>query len=351
MSKFYIILADWEQEYVSRLGARFPESFGDVADIEIITEPTFFDQFLSQRKHIDWLIINDSIYSKYSEQLKRHNIAGIIRLSEVPPDLTGPVPGQGKEEFLLYKYISMKEIFAIIEPHLSQIPQAQTCLVCIYSPVGGAGTTTVALALASALAKKRKNVLYLSTEDFQSAAMLLPEKKAPSAEFCDALLSGDSKMLDLLSAECGHTGFDYLRPFSKSIANHNLTVRHFQRLAELLKETGRYSFIVMECSSEFTQEKTQLMGVCDRVVIVTSQGRAAEWKTQAFLRSIIISDKDKFLSVCNRYQAGRSGRIKEILLREFQVQSDIPELSEEVCSDPERLGAEREFAKIALRFL
>lgn len=348
MSKFYIVVADWEQEYVSRLGARFPENFGDVADIEMITERAFFDGFLSQRQRIDWLIIGDNIYSEYSEQLKRHDITNIIRLSETPPDLTGPIR---KGDFLLYKYISMKEIFAIMKPCLSQSPQAQTHLVCVYSPVGGSGTTTVALALTSALAQTRKNVLYLSTESFQSAAMLLPEKEAPSAEFCDALLSGAPELPSLLPAECGHAGFDYLRPFPNSIANHNLTVRHFQRLAELLKETGYYSFIVMECSSELNQEKTQLMGVCDRVVIVTCQGQAAEWKTQALLRSIIISDKKKFLAVCNRYQAGRSDRIKDILRQGFQIQSVIPELPDEICSSPERLGAEDDIAKLALRLL
>lgn len=212
----------------------------------------------------------------------------------------------------------------------------------------------MALALAGALARKHRNVLFLSTESLQSAAMLLPEEEEPTAEFRDALLSGGPKMADILPGQCGSAGFDYLKPFSQPIASYGLTVRHFQRLAELLKEAGRYDCVVLDCSPEFTEEKTRLMGVCDRVVIVTGQGQAAEWKTRALLKDIIIPDGEnskKYLAVCNRYSADRSDSIRTVLLGRLRILAEIPELPGEACSSLERLSEEEGIAKLALHIL
>lgn len=348
MSKFQIVLADRDETYISRLEARFQERFGGVAEIQVISDPSYFNEYFSRRHHIDWLLLNEELYS---EQLKRQDIGNIIRLSETPPKFTDRREGFDKEDLPLYKYSSMKELFAAMGPSLSQKLQAQTRLICVYAPFGGAGTTTTALALAGALAKRRRNVLYLSTESFQSAALFLPEGETLSAEFQDALRTGAPQMADLLPKECGHAGFDYLMLCFHSIAIADLTMAHFQRLTELVRQAGSYDFVILDCSSEFTREKTLLMKECDRVVIVTGQGRTAEWKTQALLRDIIIPEGDKFLAVCNRYREDRSDGIKSVLLGRLRLLSCVPELPEEVCSNLERLADEGEIVKLALHLL
>lgn len=348
MSKFQIVLADRDETYISRIEARFLERFGNVANIELISDPIYFESYFSQRQHIDWLLVNEEFYS---EQLKRQDIGNIMRLSETPPKPAGRGEVLGKEELFLYKYISMKELFAAMGPGLSRKPQAQTRLICVYAPFGGAGTTTTALALAGALAKRHRNVLYLSTESFQSASLFLPESEALSAEFQEALLAGDPQMADLLPGQCGHVGFDYLRPCPQTIAISGLTMVHFQRLAEILRQAGNYDFVILDCSAEFTQEKAMLMKECDRVVIVTGQGRAAEWKTQALLRDIIIPEGDKFLAVCNRYGEDRPDGIKSVLLGKLRLLSCVPELQEEFSFDLKRLAEDGEITKLALHLL
>ena len=81
MARYQIVLADQDEDYISLLELRFLEYFGDVADIQLISDPAYFRSYFETPKKLDLLIINDALYLP---ELPRHSIDALIRLSEVP---------------------------------------------------------------------------------------------------------------------------------------------------------------------------------------------------------------------------------------------------------------------------
>lgn len=350
MARYQIVLADRDEEYLSLLELRFLEHFGNVADIQLISDPIYFHEFFARPQRIDMLVLNEELYTP---ELARHSIGVVIRLSETPVERGGAVPA-GAESLRVYKYTSMKELFAVLATFLHRDEQeegaARARLICVYSPAGGAGTTTVALGLAGALANARRRVFYLDTETLQSARLLLPEAEGPSPAFCSALISGEPGLAELLPGACGRGSFDYLKPFPHSTTACGVELEHFRRLAEDLRESGRYDFVLLDCSSDFTREKSALMAACDRVVVVTGQSRTACWKTEALLQDINIRD-NRFLFVCNQYQKEEPSALRDTLLGRISIAEYIPRYPDELCASLDELAREEAVARLALQLL
>lgn len=347
MLKLQIVLADLDKAYISMLELRFLEHFGDVADIQLISDRDYFQEYFSTHRKLDLLILSDAFYSP---SLARHDIGAILRLSETPvAGEQGETAGEGGR--LLYKYSAMKTIFAEIQPYLGRDRAAAARLLCVYAPAGGMGTTTVALGLAGALAGHQRKVLFVDTQPIQSSRMLLPRCPPPPPEFQTALLTGGPALAQQLPGVCGHGSFDFIPPFDHMVTTYGVGLEHYRGLLELVKRAGAYDFVVVDCSSEFTQEKSLLISQCDQVVVVTGQDPAASWKTATLLQDINIPDKDRFLFLCNRYRADSHDYLKERLSGKAMITDYLEELPQEVCNDLEKLTAVSEFAMLALRVL
>ena len=49
MARYQIVLVDQDEDYLSLLELRFLEHFGDVADIQLISDPAYFHTFFAQK--------------------------------------------------------------------------------------------------------------------------------------------------------------------------------------------------------------------------------------------------------------------------------------------------------------
>ncbi len=345
MSEYTIVLADKDDEFLATLELRLQERFGDKVHIQTYSDPEHFHLFFLQPRIVDMLIVSDEWYSA---DLERHTIHTLIRLAET----------QGMEDeptdvgLVLYKYAGMKEIFhelsICMSTRLDGNAEQAGKMVCVYSACGGAGTTTVALGLASALARAQKTVLYLGTESLQSAPLPLSEQKALlDSRFANAMLSQDEALPELVAEAREHCGFDFLPSFDHSIATYGLTLKHFELLAERLRDSNSYQYIIIDCSSEFTAEKSMLISKCDHTLVVTEQSLAACQKTKALLRDINVHASERFFFVCNKFRPGRKNFLKDTLLGKVSIQEYIPLYQSDNWPSLEDLASCDSFSKMA----
>ena len=79
MAKPRIIIADTDINYIIPLQLKFVEDFFEKVDIEIITDPAYFDTVFSTPQRADILIVSEELYS---QAMQRHNISHIFVMNE-----------------------------------------------------------------------------------------------------------------------------------------------------------------------------------------------------------------------------------------------------------------------------
>ena len=104
MAKPRIIIADTDINYIIPLQLNFVEDFFEKVDLEIITEPEYFESLFSTPQKADILIVSDELYS---QDMQRHNISHIFVMDEqYEEDQTADLNINH-----IFKYTSIKEIF------------------------------------------------------------------------------------------------------------------------------------------------------------------------------------------------------------------------------------------------
>jgi cellulose biosynthesis protein BcsQ len=300
MAKIKIVMADPDAGYIEPLELKFLNELQEEADVMIITDLDYFAEFFSAPQNLDILVINEQLWSN---QLERQNIKNLFILQEQE----GSTLQSRLKATFLYKYTSVQELFNEIisclneQGHRSVGVQKETRIIMVYSPVGGAGTTTVAMGLSQALAGMHRRVLFMGLDNLQTFSWNLGRDEVLPFEFEKQMSSDSEYIYHALRPLIQKDVFYYMPQFARSLSSLSITIRDFIHLAESVREAGEFDFIVCDTPGDFTVEVSALMGRSDHVITVTNQDEQAVWKLQALLQNIDCSDHNKYSFVCNRY--------------------------------------------------
>lgn len=301
MEQIKILFIDVEEEYLMRLVMKFIEVLGDKVDIMMITDLEYLQQYLNEPHVINILIIKDNLYNK---QFERLSINDIYYLSESDISVDRFVTQRN----VIYKYSSIEHIYTKIAS-LSGIDTVDAenthkgQIIMIYSPIGGCGKTYTAIGISKALAVLNKKVLYLNVESVQDFNYYLQDKSYVSKEFEQAMIKQSAEnLMEQFRDAMKSDEFDYLPPFEQSTIALNISLPSYQQLLKNIKDLGIYDFIIVEISSEFTQDNVVYMGMADRVLIVANQDSFSTFKLERFLKNIDYEGQDKFKIICNLYE-------------------------------------------------
>ena len=114
MSKPLIVIADMDTAYLAELENKFLVELGDRAELEIISDPEYFEQFFSNPVTAEIVAVNENLYTN---ALQRQDIQNLFILSEHQE--------QGRTEELsvsrVYKYYGIKELYNELTYKLSLI--------------------------------------------------------------------------------------------------------------------------------------------------------------------------------------------------------------------------------------
>lgn len=156
MEKPRIVIIDDDFSYIIPLQSKFVYEFLDDVEIEIITSEDYVETFFQKIQKINVLIINKKFYTT---SLVNHEINHIFIMTEEQDDQTT----YPNVEHLIFKYTNVKGIFLeIVGISDLKIPRKndkqKPKIVLVTSASGGAGKTTIALGIATALSDMYKRV-------------------------------------------------------------------------------------------------------------------------------------------------------------------------------------------------
>lgn len=302
MAKPRIIIADTDPNYIIPLQLKFVEDYFEEVDLDIITDEGYFDTLFSSPQKADILIISEDLYSL---AIRKHNISHIFLMTEqYEEDSTADLNVNR-----IFKYTSIKEIFNEIAGKSADVFQnkksiaQETQVVLVYSASGGTGKTTIAMGISASLTKNYKRVLYINAARLQVFQHMLDNSSAITTADAYAKLAAPT---DTIYQEIRHVIrkeiFSYLPPFKAALMSLGLQYSVFEKLIRSAKKSGDFDYIIIDADTTFDEDKAELIGLADKVLIITDQGRSSVVATNLLVSNVNGMSGEKYIFVCNNFQ-------------------------------------------------
>lgn len=331
MSK--IILADVDEQYLHPLEIKFAQELGDSVDLEVITDASFFQEFIARPQNADVLVISEELYCR---EIQRQNFKYIFILTEYM-DSSDIHVLEGKK---LYKYSSIPEIYnqvrSVIGYSGKQIEvEKHTKVVLTYSPIGGSGKTTIAMGLASYLTSAGNKVLYIDAEMLHTFQFYLKNQNPIPNDFYTAVGMGVNNLYQRIRHCIRTEEFDYLPPFDTALLSRQIDFSVYINLIKSIKEEKVYDVIVVDTDNEYNLKKTELMNLADKILVIFKQTEAAVYAVNMIVKNMNCSEGEKYHFICNDFRQTQfnsisSGNIiPEFVINEYIMHVDRLMESEE----------------------
>ena len=312
-----LAIADENEEYIERL-LNVLKDYDDLS-ISAYTDKKNLKKALSE-KNFDVLLFDMSVYEGQVSLGKTS--LGIMLLDE-----TEDIPVGYKDFPKIKKYQRINKIYKrILELYADKCgnagilsDQKRSKAIAFYSPIGGAGKTTVALATAARLALMGYKTFYLNLEDIASEAFYLPQTGE----------KGISEMLSCLGADINFQmklqglmqvrdeNLFYLNHFDTPNDLYELDSEEIEELVCSILKTGLFDYLLIDMGNSLDEKAVKIFEVADHVLIIEKTDAVGVGKLETFFRqTYIMKEYGKKMKGLLNFDIGRTnvfeGRIFQI---------------------------------------
>jgi len=268
MRKFFLIIADTDDEYVERLSSFIMNNYANRFKLICFTDPSRFREFLSHNKDQTYIIAATPLFFENVHE-DFINFTKVI-LSE------GNVPIISDDNcYTLNKYQHgdhiVRYIISIIDDKDNSSSTAlsgnkKTKTAFVYSPAGGTGKTTFSLCLSILCAREGLSIFLLSLEYLSSLLLYLNDSNNNNTlsnilYYIEENHSDISLKIESLRSVDSYYGIHFFSPpeCDLEILQSNITV--IESLINGIKNLGFYDVIFVDMPSSFgiTHAKTFYM--------------------------------------------------------------------------------------------
>ncbi len=306
MVKRVLVVLD-DESYGMSLAMKFYSELNDNIFITLITDVEYFKAYVNGGFANDSIIVVGREF--YNQDVNFSVFENIIILSEEDTD-TGSLEAR---TIRINKYKGMNFIYEsiIARTTLKQIIKnnniKSTSVISVYSPVGGAGKTTVAYGISYALTKAYKRVLYINMEELQAFGYLFENAEYMDIEMEKKISQEDEELSFYTDRITKKWIFDYVPPTRMPLPAVGLTKKNYIHMIEELKNTNEYDYIVVDMTSNFSVDEATMINHSNKTVCVVMQDYSSTYRIKRLLESMDTSDTSKFLFLCNKYKHNSNG--------------------------------------------
>ena len=195
--------------------------------------------------------------------------------------------------------------------------KGNTCLVGVYSPIGGAGKTVSALLLARAFAQNGASAFYCNMERISSFQIPGPK----GVTLSNVLLALQTKGANLelqIRTNCikdESSGVNLFAAPESTLEWNEIGEGAARRLITTLSQMGAYDVVILDFDSELHTEKLELLACCDHVLVIETTDETAQRKMEAFKWELDLHAADysaltsRIASLINKDAAGSAQSI------------------------------------------
>lgn len=217
-------------------------------------------------------------------------------------------------------------------------------VVSFYSPIGGAGKTTLSLMSAGRFAAKGKKAFYINLEDVSSESFYLPQSEEKGMSDFMGVVEKDVNLSMKLQAMLREKkqGLYYLNGFSSPNDILAMNADDVRLLISGIKKAGMFDVIVVDIGTRIDEKVKAIFELSDKIVIVEKTDEVAIKKLLKFYdmkyiineyahKAVRVVNKDKGLPTVSVSEISIIGRIGEI--RDVTSSKAVDILSEDIRND------------------
>ena len=170
-----------------------------------------------------------------------------------------------------------------------------TKIVGFYSPVGGCGKTTLAVATAYALGCQGKRVFYLNAEKINSTYAVLNEGNTGSISdlYLTVKTKGANIGLRIIANKFTdvNTNISYINPAESSLEINELTLEEYKKMLKEFDQLGEFDVVIVDFDTEFNGDKIELLNCMDRIIVPFTSDSLSLAKTGLFIKELGMYDE------------------------------------------------------------
>ncbi|PKM51593.1 MAG: hypothetical protein CVV02_06575 [Firmicutes bacterium HGW-Firmicutes-7] len=287
MLNLEVAICEWDQGYVHKLASYLLTYNIHHFSVHVLSTESNLLKFLKNNP-IDILLISEKLYIKMTKKplievtilLVDHLIStSLLQMPKINKYQQGHLIVD--EIVAYYTSLCSKEL-------VSATANTTTELICVYSPIGGSGKTTISLALANTLALQGYKTLFLSLEEIPSYSKMLEMNF--SSSMSDLLYHISKRTENLLMKLEGIkktdriTGMSYIPPPIYKEDMIGVAEEDWIYLMDYLLNAKEYQYIIIDFTSEYSKRNDLLMEKCHKKLIITNYNFASNEKLEALFK-------------------------------------------------------------------
>lgn len=319
MRKIKIAIADADTIYLDRLTGYFVKSAPNFEVFSYTSQDSLAQALADGPDNFDILMVDEEMRCPAVE---RCNVALKVLLSDGIKEAKGDFQALSKYQKTADLVTSLTLLYANASGREEDFStgKGRARLIGVYSPIGGSGKTTLSLALAYVLGRRRKKVFYLGVERVDSVCGILSnEAKMSLSDLLVAVHGHESNIeLQILSKLYADPklGFSYVAPPESSLELNEISLDEQLELLDILSKLGQFEFVVLDFDSELNGEKLRLLNRCDQIVVpivadLMGANKLLRFCREGELRGEVRSLWDRFLLGHLRHPAERCQALRQ----------------------------------------
>lgn len=331
MGKINLVLADSDDFFLKSL-SRYILDHNSAFEVNIFTSDEYLLKYISNNS-VDILLIEEGMLT--SDVLsKTKNIITLI-LDDVSKETATYIhinKYQKTEAFL--KEITFRYAEGKGDKSLFSSNSRHANVISVYSPVGGSGKTTFALALAGTLAKNGVKVFYLNMEKFNSSVLYFGKNGESISEI---FLKIKNKTVNL-SFEIikrllvDESGVKYLGAVESAMEFDELTSDELNNLINELASIDDIDYLILDLPTEFDMKFIDIVKHSNYVSVICTEDSTGVLKLNSFLQELSIfpdlkMSYEKIIPVINKSNTREIPHSIQEILKEKQIACIIPQLN------------------------
>lgn len=293
MDNTLIVIADKDKNYICPLLQKVIQQYGQSVEIAVFTQKESLERFLREHFQITVLVASEEFEIRIPAECHiQHRVNLTDRNSEAK------FAGKGRNVFF-YRYSPLELLFHVISSYCGEVMEdrngetEKTSVILVSSAAGGTGKTLVALALAVNLKNMGKRALYLDAEWLQNFSCYLqqgmPMTHNEERDFFRSEGKEEQLLQSLIRSE---DSLSYLLQIDTPLVFADKTLAVYLNCINTLKNTGNYDYIIVDTDGTMDFFKTQMMGICNQLIFVTTPQSASEYAMKKVLTNLSFSRKN-----------------------------------------------------------
>ena len=232
------------------------------------------------------------------------------------PNIPGEIKKIRKYQRISSMVSSMLELYAREQAAESGSCLKRALITAVWSPVGGAGKTTVALAHSAGKASGGKQVMYLNLEPFSSVSAYFSEAgKSVSAVF-EMLEAGKGNIKMLIRGIRLQDNASEITYFCRPDNFDDMNILTAENIAALIGACSEVTDeLVIDMSSACDERTRKVFELADRILLVTDTTQTAQIKYSQFAsqHNIFQRIKNKAALVANKGAMVNGSLVDEVI--------------------------------------